>query len=523
MKFVAFAIFFLFYLGFIVAAAPSFFSVTPTNNSYTRGTDSDIFSTSITDSNLNASTVYLHVRVEDPTSVWSNISMSSNCYNTSSSDWNCNTSVPGLSALARDGNFLLFYFDAYSNNGGYGNNGTAEGPNRVRIDRSGPIINFTNPVNNSYTSGNLTIKMYVADEISGTNASTANYSFDNSSWLPTSKTGSIFTALQQLDTTVYTNNQTITIYAKAADNLGNINYRNINATIDNEIPRLTVLSPTNNQALYDDILLSFSSEESYSGLDNKTAICSISGSSNTLSCNGTDYKLNCSATFNTKSVNDNPYNLTCSIKDRASNLAQSNVSVVVDNQPPVISIVSPSNNAQISGIVTLNTTTTDAGIGVSNVSYRLENTSTSGNWALLTCSGSLRSTSCSGTWNSNNYANGIYTIRFNAYDLLSRQATDGVTVRLSHLSNMTTTTTATTTTIVTTTTIANQTITDSIKDFLSKITKGILPSPTNTGTSEKSWLPIIVVIVIVLAIVLVYFFWPKQTSVYPGYKPKKSF
>ena len=512
---------FLFFLGFIVEAAPLLFDITPITDSYIYGKDTDIFSTKINELNLNVSTAYLHIRVQDPTSTWSNISMSARCYNTSLSDWSCNATVTGLGALAADGNFLLYYFDAYDNNGVYGNNGTADAPNRVRIDRRGPSIVFTNPINQSYTSGNnVTIRISIVDEYSGVNASTANYSFDNSSWLPTSRSANIFSSSQLWDTTTYSNNQTVALYAKAVDILGNVNYTYINATIDNEVPRLVVSSPTVNQTLYDTASLVFTAEDSYSGLDNTTAAFTLGGTNGIFACTGTNYSLNCSNSLTTTNVTDGPYNLTYSIKDRAGNLAQNITPIVIDNLPPVISITSPANNAEVKGVVTMNVSVADSGIGVSNISFRWEKTGSTGNWNLLTCSGNPRSQSCSATWNSSTVSDGIYTIRLQAYDTLSRQTATSVTVKVSN--TVSTTTTVLTGAIVTTTTSAIEHVTtttatpsklpipESVKEIGSKILEII----------KKNWIPVIVVIILIAAIILVHFFWPKKTSVYPGYKPK---
>jgi hypothetical protein len=535
MKIIASGFSFLLFLGFIAAAALSLFDITPTNNSYIYGRDTDIFSTKINELNLNVSTAYLHIRVQDPTSTWSNISMSARCYNTSLSDWNCNATVTDLGALAADGNFLIYYFDAYDNNGVYGSNGTADGPNRARIDRRGPSIIFTNPANQSYAnSNNVTIKISIVDEFSGVNASTANYSFDNSSWLPTSRSANIFSSSQLWDTTTYSNNQTVALYAKAVDILGNVNYTYINATIDNEVPRLVVSSPTANQTLYDTVSLVFTAEDSYSGPDKTTAAFTLGGTNGIFVCTGTNYSLNCSTNLNTKSFNDGPYNLTYSIRDRAGNLAQNTTPIIIDNQPPVISITNPVNNAEVKGIVTVNVSVTDSGIGVSNVSFRWENSSSLGNWSMLTCSGSIRSVSCSGTWNSSNYTDGIYSIRFKAYDSISRQTIGGVTVKVNNLITSTSTTSPTPSGPTTTspapsgsaTTIITETTTTTPKNPVAEIiSRWVSPENINKFLSTPSTsrnLSLVAIVSIVVAIILVFFFWPKKTSVYPGYKPKES-
>lgn len=507
MRIIVATVSFLFCFAFAVTATPVIFTVSPVNNSYIFGYDTDVFSAKIIDSDLNVSTAYFHIKVEGP-SVWSNIPMSANCYNSSLSDWSCNGTVPGLGALGKDGSFFFYYFDAYSINGDYGNNGTADVnfTNRVRIDRSAPRTDFENPINQSYVSGkNVTIKLFVADDYSGIDPFTINYSFDSFTWLPTFTYANDTFISSMWDTTSYSNNQSVTIYTKAADNLGNKNYTYINVSIDNEIPRLYISFPSSNQTLFSNVPLFFSAEDTYSGLDNATATFAFDGSARSLKCTGSIYSYNCSTNFDTNLINDNTYNLTYSIKDKAGNLAQNSTPVIIDNLPPVILVSSPANNAVVSGAVVVNASITDAGTGVSNASFRWENSNSSGDWVLLNCSGGSRSLSCSATWNSAEFLNNIYTIKLQAYDGLSKRSVSGVTITVNNSAEQTTTTETTTTAPV-----------------ISPTTTISAENSSPTQWLLKNWLFILVVIIIVIvASFLIYLFRPKKVPpAYPGYQPE---
>jgi hypothetical protein len=525
------AIFFLTFLflplfAASAAAAPVLFDIFPENGTYINGTDTNIFLTRVNDSALNVSTVFLHVRVDDPTSTWSNISMAANCYNVSLADWYCNTTVPGLSALVSDGNVLLYYFDAYNANNEYGSNGTASSPNRVVVDRSSPIINFTVPVNQSYVSGNVTIQLQIRDVFSGVDDSTANYSFDNSTWLPLSKQGSVYTAEQTWNTAAYGNNQTVALYAKAADKLGNKNFVYINVTVDNEIPRLQIILPYLNQNISGSFLVNISAEDSFAGLDNATAALSIASAQYSLACTGSLYSMNCSALLNTTDFADDSYNITFSIKDRAGNVVQNQTTVVIDNLPPQITILHPQHQSEVKGTVTIRANIVDLGTGVVNASYRWEAGNIS-SWILLTCSGSSKTPTCNGKWNTSEVSDGVYTIRLQAYDGLSRQGTAEIRVTVKNAAAQTqtqTTQTTTTTAVATTETAApeeNKTEgtaekpQPSIGDVLQRI--GAFFQKVGDAIQKNWWIVVTIAAVIAL---LAYLFWPVKPQTFKySYKP----
>jgi hypothetical protein len=507
-----------------VLAAPLLYNPIPQPGSYIYGRTSDMFSIDITESSLNTSTAQLHFKVKDPTSTWSAVGM--NCLNSTLQDWICNATVPGLGALVIDGSTLRYYFDVNNTSNEYGSNGTESNYNNVSIDRLGPAIVFDTPKNESYTHGSLKISLLVIDQFSGVNSSTVEYSFDNSTWLSTTLSG-LYVADNDWDTSSYSNNQTVTIYATASDNLGTANYTEINVTVDNEVPKVFVNSPQANQILSGYAWFEFTSKDDYSGLDNSTASYSIGDQSGAMTCNGTIRNYTCSNNFTTNTVSDGSYSLNFSIADFAGNIGSNLTSVIIDNIAPTISFEYPTNNNQVSGTITIKIKVTDAGSGVDNVTFRwtiANNTNTT--WTALDCSGNSQTKTCSKIYDTTNLTDGKYKLEASANDKTGKQtfATIDVTIANNVQTGGTTTTrnSGTGTTlgqgqgITTTTKPANATGTGNDGGLL-----GSLGSGTTDFLYKNSTSIVIAIAIIVMIAGLVYLFWPKgPQKVYPGYKPQ---
>lgn len=451
----------------IVKAFPVLSEQLPPNYSYIYGRDTDVFSVNVTDATLDATSALLYARVDDPTSIWTNKSMT--CASLGADKWTCNTTLPGLSALVNDGNWLLFYFNASNTTSDYGNLGNSTDPLKVRIDRSPPDISFKIPLNESYTSGKVKIKMEVTDKYSGVNYSTANYSFDNTTWFSTAFSDPYFIALIDWDTSAYLNNQTVSIYGRTSDVIGNYKYVKIQTTVDNEIPTLSVITPKAYQVITSNTLINVTAADTYAGIDVGNVTFSVGSASGKFSCTGTIYNSYCTATLVPNVIEDGNQTLAITVLDRATNLIAVSVPILIDNLPPTIQINSPSatnvvkDNLQISAIVS------DSGIGVENASFRWESGSVGGAWNLLTCQGDPKSYNCSLVWNTKNVVDGTYVIRFMAYDKAGKQATAGVQIGINNgISGTPSGEPITTTTILTTTTTLTQELPTNIFESLLK-------------------------------------------------------
>ena len=412
---------FAFILSSNAMAAPSFSNPLPTNGSYVFGRDTDLFSVNITDALLNTATAKFHIRVDDPTSIWANVSLS--CSNSTLSSWNCNTTVSGLSALVKDGDTLLYYFDAYNTNNEYGSLASISDPVKVIVDRSFPRISILSPNNNTYARGNITVVIDTSDKFSGVNSSAVKYSLDNVTFnYTTTLSDGKYYSTSPLDTATWTNNQTVRIHAIASDLVENKNYSSATIFIDNEKPTMSSLSPASNQVLTGTYVFYFNAEDAHSGLNHSTASFQLAGANNSMNC----FSSACNKSFDTKAVADGSHSLNFFIRDNATNIANSSVNIIIDNLPPSISITSPSGGQTVQGNILVAATVTDAGIGVKFVQFKWQQSSSSGNWVNMQCSGN----SCTYTFDTSSLS-GEFDIVVRAYDNLDQQSNSSVKVKTS--------------------------------------------------------------------------------------------
>ncbi|MEM5829811.1 MAG: Ig-like domain-containing protein [Candidatus Aenigmatarchaeota archaeon] len=396
-------------------AVPTFdpASVIPKNGTYIYGKDSDLFAVAI-EGSLDTSTVKLHARVEDPTSIWRNITM--NCFLISSSRWNCTGYVMGLEALVKDGDWLLFYFDAFDMEDNYGTLGNSSDPLRVRIDRSPPEIDFISPRNQSYSSGEVEIRLQVWDKYSGVDPTSVKYSFDNSTWLDMrGEDERIFISLEKWNTRSYPNNESVYIYGKASDIFGNTAYTRIITFVDNELPSFNVSEPKENQLIYGSYVFKIEASDKYSGLN--FTIYRVGNFFGYFYCSNA-YQANCSASFNSIVVNDGKYDVVIEVYDNAGNKVNASIPITIDNLPPNIRIISPTQATTVSGNFNISAEVIDDGIGTSKVKFRIESDGSAGEWKDMKCGGNI----CSTIWNSSEVIDGNYVIRIYAEDLLGRNS-----------------------------------------------------------------------------------------------------
>ncbi len=403
-----------------VAAAPSLSSPTPANSSYLFGKDTGVFSVLIVDSTLNTSTAKLHIRVEDPTSTWANVSLS--CTNSSATNYNCSSTVSGLSALVQDGDTLLFYFDAYNTNGQYGNNGDATTPLRASVDRSGPKVTFSTPTNNSYAGGNATIFINALDTYSGVQNNSVKYSFDNSTFKDTTLASSLYKSNDLWDTGTYSNNQSVTIYAKAKDKTDVENNTFITVLVDNEKPTISTSTPTPSEIIKGIHPFTFAAQDTYSGLNLDSGFFEIGSLNQSMTCAAGS----CNNSFDTKRVSDGEYAVKFFIADKVGNRANYSVNIIIDNNPPTITITSPTSGSSVSGQVTVRATVTDSTTGVNTVQTRWETTGSSSEWKTMTCTAT-----CAATLDFSGLQPATYTIAVKAKDNLNNEATSSVSVVIS--------------------------------------------------------------------------------------------
>ncbi len=413
----------LLFLSSTSLAIPFLHDYQPSNNTFLGGGVKTI-SVNITDDNLNASSVSLHIislNAYDQGDNWDVHALS--CVN-ATTEWKCSKNLSF--AIAGSDTVELFYFDANDTDGVTGNNGTVTSHLRFVLDRNPPAISFTDPANNSYVSRNKTLSISVTDASSGVDNNTVQYSTDNSTWT-TMKNVSLSSFESVWNTTVFSNNQTVTLYAKASDNIGNNFSANINVTVDNEIPDIKIISPLPT-SFRNSVQLEVNVSDYYSGVDLSNVKYIIDGLGGILGCTGNKQNATCSALMSTVSLSDGNHTFIFTVTDNAGNSKNASVEIKIVNTLS-ISIIEPSNNDFIKGTTLVRTTlvNTENAVKYAEISIEQGGSTTVKN---MTCDANF--TSCNYSLDTTAFADGGYTIKTKAINSLNFDVSSSITVNIDN-------------------------------------------------------------------------------------------
>src|SRR3989338_8690373 len=139
------------------------------------------------------------------------------------------------------------------------------------------------------------------------------------------------------------------------------------------------------------------------------------------------------ATLDPAGIEEGLYNLSVNATDSAGNQnVTSNATIILlDAKGPAVAIVAPATGTK-TGIILVNATVSDSGTGLtsgaSNVTWRYESDSVTGNWTALN---NTAGSNYNGTFNTSAVSDGTYTVRINATDFIGNQNTTvtvGITV-----------------------------------------------------------------------------------------------
>ena len=348
-------------LNFSLAfSLPSFYDGKPANNSYTYGRDSDIFSINITDSNLDASSVVHHIRVNEPGTNFTNTT--SSCSSLGSGNWYCSNSVSGFGSLGGDGKNFLFYFDGKNTSG----SSNSSENYFVTIDRSPPQISPTSFASNSYISGNFNIGFTIVDSYSGVNSNSARFFYGNTTFNSTSQSFSTTSPYTiYFDTRNFANNSTYFVYVNVSDNTGNVNTTKFTVYVDNELPTISIILPVTNSTMRGINYFQFTATDLYSGLNFNSANYTLDSILFSIPCTGSNFSATCtSGLINTSNFADGLKTINFSISDIASNQKSNSTNFYIDNNPPTISINYPASGAVVGGSVPIVATITNLSNGL---------------------------------------------------------------------------------------------------------------------------------------------------------------
>ena len=396
----------------IVHATPVLFGPIPADGSYVAGGYVDFYVNISDEAALDTSSVRLHIKAEGQ-QLWDVHQM--NCTYKSGIDWYCNFTKS--LAIAGSDTLELFYFDAIDTDG-HGYLGTEDASMTFTLDLNPPDISFEDPKNETYVSGVENIILTVFDISSGTDKPSVKYSFDNSTWLSMTCNGH---CTASWDTTGLENKKNVTIYAKASDVLGNEARKKINVTVDNEIPSIFILDPTE-QKVSGIILLKVNVSDIYSGINTSSAKYAVDGAENTISCSGTIHSYTCENYFNTKYISDGLHTINFSVRDNAGNFNSTNTQVTVDNGILSVSINNPANNAYVKGVTSVNATLVNPQ-KAEGAKIKINNT-----WYSMTCVVSA----CSYSWNTATLADGAQILFVNTTNNVTYLANASISVTVDN-------------------------------------------------------------------------------------------
>lgn len=373
-------------LAAVAHAEPVIFEPLPKNDSFF-GRGAVSFSFNATSVSLSGATLF--VISEDALvngEAWDNYTMTCTAY---SNNWSCARTVSF--SIAGTDTLEFFYFEAESN-GTKGNFGNASSPLRFKIDRTPPNINFIKPVNSSFVSGNVSVQIAATDAVSGVNASTVQFSLNSSGW------ADMINNISYWNSSAYQNNQTVTLYVRAADNVGNANINAINVTVDNELPSLLVISPLNNQTVKDVVSFAINVSDAYSGIAAGKVRLIFSGADFQMSCQNLSA---CTYQLDTLAYADKTHGVVFSVHDNASNSNSAALNITLKNNKPSLSIVP---GGHIRETVQVNVSIFKPDGIVKNVSLKIGGSTS----VIMACDSQF--TLCTYSLNTRDFSDGTYTL-----------------------------------------------------------------------------------------------------------------
>lgn len=218
----------------------------------------------------------------------------------------------------------------------------------VVVDNTGPTTTITEPDQNEFVSGQYTITG-TADDADGSGVASVDISFDGgTTWLPAdgSETWSY-----EWDTTAFPDGP-ITILARSVDALGNIGVPDsVSTHIDNTAPSVVITNPGDNELIIGDPPIDGGADDGDLG----SGVCEVE-----LSFDGGATWVSAIAVtldwsewtfdWDTSTLSDGLVTIMARAVDCAGNSSDTiEVPIYIDNTPPPVDIVTPTENEFVSG------------------------------------------------------------------------------------------------------------------------------------------------------------------------------
>jgi hypothetical protein len=290
----------------------------------------------------------------------------------------------------------------------------------VIIDNFGPTVSVDDP--GPWLRGNPQVITATATDLgAGVNSVQIQYQLSSATTWTNCGAADTTTPYQcSLNTTTLTSGAAYNFRATATDKATTVHSTTsavlTNRVVDNTAPTATLTAPAS--PLSATVAFSATGSDTGSGVATLAIQRSPTGAGTwTDICAGTATTLSCPA-IDTLTIDDGRYDFRAWASDAAGNTGASTTASnrAIDNQPPTVTMTTPS--APLLGAVTLQSTATDAGTGVTSVQYQYSPAG-AGTWTTA-CTGATTPFSC--TMNTGLLADGSYDVQAIATDGASRTA-----------------------------------------------------------------------------------------------------
>lgn len=206
----------------------------------------------------------------------------------------------------------------------------------VVVDNTSPSVTIVSPKSEIDVRGNITVEAYANDKngIAGmefeVETTSAAMTFDDMTghWIAS------------LDTTTLEDGLQI-INVKASDKAGNVGSASVAATIDNSGPLANIDAPADNSYLHGTTKINVTGQDANF---NKTELYINGKLAAAWNLNGT-----ISYQWDTVALADGAYIITLKVYDNANNFATDEISVTIDNTPPIAEIRTPATLDYVKG------------------------------------------------------------------------------------------------------------------------------------------------------------------------------
>ncbi|MCK4428911.1 MAG: hypothetical protein KAU95_00940, partial [Candidatus Aenigmarchaeota archaeon] len=272
----------------------------------------------------------------------------------------------------------------------------------VNIDNLPPEVNITSPENLTEVRGNITLNATIEDKAGNGNSST--YFYNDSSWHLLNGLGINWYKI--INTTAYSDGNN-TICVRANDTVNRTGEDCIILTIDNTPPTVSITSPQNGANVSGTINITTNANDDTTGVGRVEFYLNGTNIGNDTSPDGGG-----SINYDASGESDGTYNIYAIAYDLLNNSNQSsNISITIDNTPPVINWSKPGENANIKEMEIVEFTIIDNNTNIDKSTINLtDGTTIITGFSHDNCIEIADGFNCSFNWNTSTHPDGIFNL-----------------------------------------------------------------------------------------------------------------